>query len=93
MTKIDVVQHMYDELGISKKEASDILETMLDIMKDTLVDGEIIKISGFGNFVLKNKRVRRGRNPKTGEPMIITARRVLTFRPSHILRNTINNGT
>ena len=90
MTKIDIIQQVYEKLGFSKKEAAEIVEAVFDIIKDTLADGEVVKISGFGNFVVKEKRSRRGRNPQTGEEISITARRVLTFKSSQVLRKTIN---
>jgi integration host factor subunit alpha len=90
MTKIDIIQHVYEKLGFSKKEAAEIVEAVFDIIKDTLADGEVVKISGFGNFVVKEKRSRRGRNPQTGEEISITARRVLTFKSSQVLRKSIN---
>lgn len=90
MTKIDIIQQVYEKLGFSKKEAAEIVEAVFDIIKDTLADGEVVKISGFGNFVVKEKRSRRGRNPQTGEEISITARRVLTFKSSQVLRKSIN---
>lgn len=89
-TKADIVQNVYEKLGTSKSESADIVEAVFDILKDTLVQGEKIKISGFGVFTVKDKRERRGRNPQTGEAISITARRVLTFKASHKLRNTLN---
>ena len=90
MTKIDIIQQVYEKLGFSKKEEAEIVEAVFDIIKDTLAGGEVVKISGFGNFVVKEKRSRRGRNPQTGEEISITARRVLTFKSSQVLRKTIN---
>ena len=91
MTKADIVQAIYEKLGgFSKKEAADLVELVFDSMKETLGRGERIKVSGFGNFVLRDKRPRQGRNPKTGEPMIITGRRVLSFKPSNILKHGLN---
>jgi integration host factor subunit alpha len=91
MTKADLVEIVYEKVGgLSKKESQDIVETIFDTMKDILKDGEKIKISGFGNFILRDKRPRKGRNPQTGDDIQITARRVLTFRPSQILKAHIN---
>lgn len=90
MTKIDIIQNVYEKLGFSKKEAAEIVEAVFDIIKDTLAEGEAVKISGFGNFVVKEKRSRRGRNPQTGEEISISARRVLTFKSSQVLRKSIN---
>jgi integration host factor subunit alpha len=91
MTKADLVEIVYEKVGgLSKKESQDIVETIFDTMKDILKNGEKIKISGFGNFILRDKRPRKGRNPQTGDDIQITARRVLTFRPSQILKVYIN---
>ncbi len=91
MTKADLVESIYEKIGFSKKEASDIVEMIFDTIKDTLEKGEKIKISGFGNFVVRAKRSRVGRNPQTGEEIEITARRVLTFRPSQVLKQSLNH--
>ncbi|MCF8054189.1 MAG: integration host factor subunit alpha [Deltaproteobacteria bacterium] len=90
MTKKDMVQLVYDKLGLSKGDSVRIVETFLDIIKEAIVNGEKVKISGFGNFETKDKRSRRGRNPKTGESMEITARRVLVFKSSNVLRDMMN---
>jgi integration host factor subunit alpha len=91
MTKADIVQAIYSQLGgFSKKEAADLVELVFESMKETLGRGERIKVSGFGNFVLRDKRPRQGRNPKTGDPMLITGRRVLSFKPSNILKHGLN---
>jgi len=91
MTKADLVEIVYEKVGgLSKKESQDIVETIFDTMKEILKNGEKIKISGFGNFILRDKRPRKGRNPQTGDDIQITARRVLTFRPSQILKAHIN---
>ena len=92
MTKAELIEAVYTKVGISKKESADLVEMIFDCMKDTLSKGEKIKISGFGNFVVREKRSRMGRNPQTGESMEITARRVLTFRPSQVLKNDLNGG-
>jgi integration host factor subunit alpha len=91
MTKADLVERIHQTIGFTKKESADMLETVLSIMKNTLESGEKLKISGFGNFEVKQKTDRRGRNPQTGETITIEARRVLTFKPSTLLRNAINN--
>lgn len=91
MTKAELVEIVYEKVGgLSKKEAQDIVEAIFNTMKENLKGGEKIKISGFGNFILRNKRPRKGRNPQTGDDIQITARRVLTFRPSQILKAYIN---
>ncbi len=90
MTKADLVESIYEKIGFSKKESADIVELIFDTMKDTLEKGEKIKISGFGNFVVRAKRPRMGRNPQTGQEIEISARRVLTFRPSQVLKQALN---
>jgi integration host factor subunit alpha len=90
MTKADMVEKIYEKIGFSKKESAELVETVFDIIKTTLEQGEKIKIAGFGNFVVKEKANRRGRNPQTGDEIIITARKILTFKPSQVLKTAIN---
>ena len=90
MTKADIVENIYEKVGLSKEESTRIVELVLELVKETLVQGERIKISGFGNFVVRQKRSRRGRNPQTGEEIEISARRVLTFKSSPILKKVLN---
>jgi len=90
MTKADLVENVYQKTGFSKKESAEIVETVFDLIKSTLEDGEKIKIAGFGNFVVKEKATRRGRNPQTGDEIEISSRRILTFKPSQVLKNAIN---
>jgi len=90
MTKAEIAEKIQDKTGLSKKESVDMLEAVLSLLKNTLETGEKIKIAGFGNFEVKQKRPRRGRNPQTGETITIEARRILSFKPSNILRNAIN---
>jgi len=90
MTKIDIIEAIYEKVGFSKKEVAKIVETIFDIMKEHLTREDKIKISGFGNFVVRNKRARRGRNPQTGDDIQITPRRILTFKPSQVLKAAIN---
>ena len=90
MTKADLVEIVYEKVGLSKKESQDIVEAIFDTIKANLETGEKIKISGFGNFILRDKRPRKGRNPQTGDDIQISARRVLTFRPSQILKAYLN---
>src|SRR3954463_11173724 len=91
MTKADIVENVYEKVGgFSKKEAAEIVETVFDTIKETLERGEKIKISGFGNFVVRDKNARAGRNPQTGQEITISARRVLTFKPSQVLKNALN---
>ncbi len=90
MTKADMVEKIYEKVGFSKKESAELVEAVFDIIKGTLEKGEKIKIAGFGNFVVKEKADRRGRNPQTGEEITITARKILTFKPSQVLKASIN---
>ena len=90
MTKAEIIEQVYTKIGFSKKESSDIVELVFDTIKETLEKGDKIKISGFGNFVVRSKRSRVGRNPQTGQSIEITARRVLTFRPSQVLKAALN---
>lgn len=92
MTKADIIEQIYEKVGFSKKESSEIVELVFDIIKETLEKGEKIKISGFGNFVVRSKRPRVGRNPQTGQEIEISARKVLTFRPSQVLKSALNKG-
>jgi integration host factor subunit alpha len=92
MTKADIVEHIYEKVGFSKKESAELVEKVFTIIKDTLASGEKVKISGFGNFVVREKNARKGRNPQTGEEIRLAARRVLTFKPSLVLKNILNEG-
>ncbi|MCA9547092.1 MAG: integration host factor subunit alpha, partial [Myxococcales bacterium] len=88
MTKADIVEQVWENLGsLSKKESAEIVEMVFETIKSTLEAGEKIKISGFGNFVVRQKKERTGRNPQTGEEIRIAPRRVLTFKPSQVLKN------
>ena len=92
MTKADIVENVYEKLGSkSKKESSEIVELVFETIKDTLGNGDKLKISGFGNFVVRSKQQRVGRNPKTGDKITITSRRVLTFKPSQVLKSSLND--
>ncbi len=90
MTKADIVEKVYQKIGFSKKEASELVELVFLSLKDVLQRGDKVKISGFGNFVVRGKNERVGRNPQTGEQIKISARRVLTFRPSQVLKAMLN---
>jgi integration host factor subunit alpha len=91
MTKAEIVQALYSKVGgFSRKESAELVDLVFEMMKDTLGRGEKIKVSGFGNFVLRDKRQRPGRNPQTGQPIKISERRVLTFKASQILKQTLN---
>ena len=90
MTKADLVEKICLMTAFTKKESSEIVERLFDVVKTTLEAGENIKIAGFGNFEVKEKTARRGRNPQTGESIEIAARRVLTFKPSQVLKKSLN---
>jgi integration host factor subunit alpha len=90
VTKADIVEKVYEKIGLSKPDSVKLVEQVLEIMKGTLERGENLKITGFGNFVVKKKSDRRGRNPQTGEAITIEARRILTFKPSLVLKQAIN---
>ena len=93
LTKADLVQNVYEQHdNLSKAEAVQAVEAFLKISKDCLAGGEDLLLSGFGKFNVKDKKARRGRNPQTGEDLILAPRRVVTFKPSGILREAINNG-
>ncbi len=90
MTKAAIAEKIHTTTGLSKKDSAEIMESVFTIMKDSLEAGETIKISGFVSFVVNQKNARRGRNPQTGEAITIEARKVLTFKPSTLLRDAIN---
>jgi integration host factor subunit alpha len=92
MTKADLVGKINANTRLTKDEAFAYLETILETIKKTLEMAETVKITGFGSFVVKKKNCRKGRNPQTGEPITITARKILTFKPSSVLKNGINQG-
>ncbi len=86
LTKDAMATHLADEFGFNKREAKEIVQSIFEQMAQTLQKGEHLRISGFGNFILRDKSARPGRNPRTGEPVEVTARRVVTFKPGHKLR-------
>ena len=90
MTKADIADSISTKLGYSKSVSVELLENVLSLIKSTLESGEKIKIAGFGNFEVKQKKDRRGRNPQTGESITIGARRILSFKPGVVLKNKIN---
>ena len=92
LTKAELVSIVCDKCSFSRQESFQFVEQVFQILKETLEKGEKIKISGFGNFVIREKRPRKGRNPQSGEEMMISGRRVLTFRPSLLLRKAVNQG-
>jgi len=90
LTKAELIDSVYEKVGFSKKEAAELVELVFEGMKEELCKGGTIKISGFGKFRVRQKKSRMGRNPQTGSAMTISARKVLTFTPSRILRDGIN---
>lgn len=90
VTKADIIDKVYEKIGFSKKEASDLVEMVFESLRNTLIKGEKVKISGFGKFEVKQKKERVGRNPQTGDRITITARRVLNFSPSQVLKALLN---
>jgi integration host factor subunit alpha len=90
MTKAEVVKLIGEKMGFALKESTEIVEQVFEIIKETLESGEKVKISGFGNFVIRQKRPRTGRNPQSGEKMVISGRRVVTFKSSNVLRKALN---
>jgi integration host factor subunit alpha len=91
LTKANIVDAIHDELGFPKNRSAELIEILLEQIKSTLENGQDVLISGFGKFCVKEKKARRGRNPATGDDMMLTQRRVVTFRCSHLLREKINN--
>jgi integration host factor subunit alpha len=92
MTKADLAEKIYGRLSCTKDEAFDLVELTLETLKEAIAKEGHVKISGFGNFTVKQKAARRGRNPQTGEEITITPRKVLTFKVSPVLKNRINEG-
>src|SRR6476660_7777796 len=92
MTKADIIEGVYEKVGFSKKESAEIVELVFDTVKETLERGDKIKISGFGNFEVRHKKARMGRDPQKKIPIELPARRVLKFRASQVLKQALNNG-
>jgi integration host factor subunit alpha len=90
MTKVDIIGHIYEEVGFPKAEVARIVESVFDIIKETLQREDKVVVSGFGRFVTRNKKARRGRNPQTGSDMEIGPRRVLTFKASPVFAASLN---
>ncbi len=90
MTKADIVEQVYEQAGLPKKESGEVVERVFGALKEAIANGEKVKLSGFGNFEVRTKASRIGRNLKTGEAIEISARRVLTFKPSQLLRAALN---
>jgi len=92
LTRMDLTEAVFREVGLSRNESADLVESVLQHMSDALVRGETVKISSFGTFSVREKAARVGRNPKTGEEVPILPRRVLTFRPSHLMKDRVAAG-
>lgn len=92
LTRMDLSEAVFREVGLSRNESAQLVEAVLDEMSDALVKGEQVKISSFGTFSVRDKTARVGRNPKTGEEVPIDPRRVLTFRPSHLMKDRVATG-
>lgn len=93
LTRADLAEAVYREVGLSRNDSAELVESVLQHVSDSLVRGETVKISSFGAFSVRDKGARMGRNPKTGEEVPIAPRRVLVFRPSHILKNRMNENS
>ena len=89
MKKADIANALFERVGISRKESGEILEMTLNLIKETLKEGEMVKLAGFGNFVVRKKEERNGRNPKTGEKIGITPRKVVSFKASNEFKNHV----
>ncbi|MGX9354067.1 integration host factor subunit alpha [Roseobacteraceae bacterium S113] len=92
LTRMDLSEAVFREVGLSRNESAELVERVLTLMSDSLVTGEQVKISSFGTFSVRDKAARVGRNPKTGEEVPIEPRRVLTFRPSHLMKDRVAAG-
>ena len=90
LTRADLSEAVHRQIGLSRSESADLVKSMLDMKSEHLVNGETVKLSSFGTFMVRAKNGRVGRNPKTGEEVPITPRRVLVFRPSQVMKNVIN---
>jgi integration host factor subunit alpha len=90
LTRADLTETLHRDIGLSRTESADMVNAVLDLISDELVRGNSVKLSSFGTFMLRDKRLRMGRNPKTGEEVPITPRRVLVFRPSQVMKNIVN---
>ena len=93
LTKAQLADLLFEQIGLNKRESKDMIDAFFDLIAQQLVEGEDVKISGFGNFQIRTKAPRPGRNPRTGEPVAIEARRVVTFHASPKLKESVQNGT
>ncbi|OOY18852.1 integration host factor subunit alpha [Thioclava sp. DLFJ5-1] len=92
LTRMDLSEAVFREVGLSRNESAQLVESVLQHMSDALVEGETVKISSFGTFSVREKAKRMGRNPKTGDEVPISPRRVLSFRPSHLMKDRVAAG-
>jgi integration host factor subunit alpha len=90
LTRADLSEAVHRQVGLSRSDSADLVKTVLDAMADAVATGENVKLSSFGTFIVREKRPRMGRNPKTGVEVLITKRRVLVFRPSQVMKNRVN---
>lgn len=93
LTRMDLSEAVFREVGLSRNESAELVEAIIQYMSDALVEGEQVKISSFGTFSVRAKSERMGRNPKTGEEVPISPRRVLSFRPSHLMKDRVSQGS
>ncbi|MDQ6996527.1 MAG: integration host factor subunit alpha [Mariprofundus sp.] len=93
MTKAEIAKIVHERVGLTKKDSAQIVESVLDVIRDSLEQGDNVKLSGFGHFMIRQKHARRGRNPKTGTDITIEPRSVVTFRASPLLKNKLTGGT
>ncbi|MBI2374239.1 MAG: integration host factor subunit alpha [Deltaproteobacteria bacterium] len=91
LTKAEFVETIYSKVGLSRRDSAEVIELLFESIKETLARGEAVKISGFGNFIVREKRARVGRNPQTGKDIEISARRVLQFKASQVLKDVLNS--
>ena len=92
LTKAEIAEHLFEKVGLSKRDAKEMVEIFFEEIRETLESGDQVKLSGFGNFDLRQKSERPGRNPKTGEDIPISARKVVTFRPGQKLKSRVEDG-
>jgi len=92
LTRMDLAEAVYQKVGLSRTESSELVELVLDMIADSVVAGRSVKLSSFGSFIVRHKNERIGRNPKTGEEVPITPRRVMVFKPSHVLKDAVLKG-
>jgi integration host factor subunit alpha len=92
LTKTQVVDSVQERIGFSRKKSTELVESLIEIIKGSIENGDDVLISGFGKFCVKKKGIRKGRNPATGQDMMLSERRVVTFKCSSVLRDKVNNG-